>query len=123
MLENVVRSHNELRMIKTQADPLKALNGSVLTYTQYITLLQSSANTYGVSLLGNAKNHTRSVYMSELSHNTERTDLYNNDDTPYDIDSSIDTIHANFHKKTDQTFRDQVFKVTTDNTTTFKTTP
>ena len=97
MLENVVRSHNELRMIKTQADPLKALNGSVLTYTQYITLLQSSANTYGVSLLGNAKNHTRSVYMSELSYNTERTDLYNNDDTPYDIDSSIDMIHAHIH--------------------------
>jgi hypothetical protein len=33
MLENVVSSHNELRMIKTQADQLKPLNGSVLIYT------------------------------------------------------------------------------------------
>ena len=73
MLENVASSHNELRMIKTQADQLKAINGSVLTYAQYNTLLKSSANTYDASLSGNTKNHARSVYMSEQSHNAEQT--------------------------------------------------
>jgi hypothetical protein len=36
--------------------------------------------------------------MSEQSHNTEQTDLHNNEDTPYDIDSSIDMIQANVHQ-------------------------
>ena len=97
ILENVVSSHNELRMIKAQADQLKSLNGSVLIYTQYSILLQSSVNTYDASLSGNTKKHTMSVHTSEQSHSTERADNHNNDDTPYDIDSPIDMIQANIH--------------------------
>ena len=97
MLENVVSSHTELRMIKTQADQLKALNGSVLTYAQYNTLLQSSASTYDASLSGSAKKHTRSVYMSKQSDNIDQADLHNNEDTTYDIDSPIEMIQANLN--------------------------
>ena len=81
MLENVVSSHNELRAIKTQADQLKALNGSVLTYAQYSTLLQASANTYDASLSVNTKKHTRSVYMCEQSDTSENDEQLINDTT------------------------------------------
>ena len=36
--------------------------------------------------------------MSEQSDNTEQADLHNNEDTPYDIDSSIKMIQANVHQ-------------------------
>lgn len=98
ILENLVSSHNRLRTIKTQADQVKALNGSVLTYAQYNTLLQSSANIYDASLSGSNKKYTRSVYMSEQLDNTEQDDLHNNEDTQYDIDSPIDMIQANVHQ-------------------------
>ena len=97
MLENMVSSHNELRTIKTQADQLKSLNGSIITYAQYSTLMQSSANIYYASLSGNAKKHTRLVYMSKQSENLDHNDHLINDTTQCNIDSSIDMVQTNVH--------------------------
>ena len=83
MLQNAVHNIPELRQVKITAELQTALNGATLTFEQYNTLLQSAATQYDTA--SRSVQQKRSVYQTDI---TNHDDLYN-------IDTTVDTIHAN----------------------------
>ena len=94
ILENAISTIPELRQVKTNADTLTAFNGTALDFGAYDTLLESADVQYDASL-SSKRNPNRTVYMSDISEDLIPQLDGTDEDIFYDIDSSLETIHAN----------------------------
>ena len=97
MLQNAVHPLEELRAVKTQADQHKTQSGVDLTYEQYVHLLVSAATNYDTQFLPAERqgqpSPRRAVYAHAFDEHGE-TDIIDPIDGTYDIDMSVDTLHA-----------------------------
>ena len=99
MLQNAVHNIPELRQVKITAELQTALHGSVLTFEQYNTLLQSAATQYDTS--SRSIQQKRSVYQADVT--TDYHPDFVSADT-YNIDTAVDTIHANMSQSRSPNF-------------------
>ena len=99
MLENVVHSVESLRFVKSQAAQHKAHTGIDLSYSQYTSLLLSSAQQHDKQLLlpSRSKYSNRKVYSHDVSTDSwqENGELEVNNTVFHDIDSSIQMLNIN----------------------------
>ena len=90
MLQNAVHPITELRAVKERAESDRVINGTVMSYSQYCTLLQSACQQYDSA---NGSTRTR----RPLSRRVYTHDLYDGSNTynqSFDIDTPIDVIRA-----------------------------
>ena len=98
MLQNAVHGIPELRQVKTNAELQATITHKDITFSQYDSLLQSSATQYDSSMSQVRKD--RNVYLTDISDNHEANEESIEDNVTYDIDTTIDTIQANVSKST-----------------------
>ena len=90
MLQNAVHPIMELRAVKERAESERVINGTVMSYSQYCTLLQSACQQYDSA---NGSTRTR----RPLSRRVYTHDLYDGSNTynqSFGIDTPIDVISA-----------------------------
>ena len=99
MLQNAVHAIPELRQVKTNAELQSTISKKDITFTEYDSLLQSSAAQYDSSMSQVKSN--RKIYMSDLYAEDDATGHDNNEHF-YNIDTDISTIQANMTKSSNR---------------------
>jgi hypothetical protein len=97
MLQNAVHPLEELYAIKTQANQYKTQSGTDLAYEQYIHLLVSAASNNDTQYLPKEHQGRSSPCRAIYAHDSavhEDVDIIKSIDGAYDIDMSVDTLHA-----------------------------
>ena len=97
MLQNAIHPVPELRAVKERAESERVLNGTIMTFAQYSTLLQSACQQYDSARRTNTRSRrpavTRHVYMHEFD-DFNNNDDNGQDDLSFDIDTPVDVINA-----------------------------
>ena len=96
MLQNAVEAIPELRQVKSNAELQATIHKRDISFSEYDSLLQSSAAQYDSSMSSAKK--TRNVYMSNISEHPDEDDFDDKEEQSYDIDTPIDTIQANMSR-------------------------
>ena len=99
MLQNAVHAIPELRQVKANAELQSTISKKDITFTEYTSLLQSSAAQYDSSMSQVKSN--RKIYMPDLYAEDDATG-HDNDEHFYNIDTDISTIQANMTKSSNR---------------------